>query len=405
MVLRHTVLTDTAGIGAAEKLQGPLVALAGPPLDVPERVHQPVVVKLGVLQVRPEVSFTVRHQAGEAGLKGPAGALNTGVTHHIVGAQRFLLHLHLFFCTTFLLSVFQLVLRLLGVFRLRRVLLDLGVLGCCGVWTLLFCALCRSLCSVVLGALSRLRLAGAQLTPGASFGFVPEAGATNRVRAGSRGVSIQHTWADRTQLLRGAGGSFLWYCVCHVFRAQGCFHSYAVWKELVQPLFLVPGSQCRAWKATPMRRMSLRAQFQSICYPPLQHSHSSRQASKEWYTHSPGPPFSGGKEKPRGGACTADREQRCRVAANFQHCVWKNWNLQVCLQTFFYLSPWLSQQDWTVWIKLRKSMRAESEDRRPCDRQGAGVFCSVRGTYGGTLMWSCDRSHVLNQSEIIFISV
>lgn len=59
VVLRHTVLTDAAGVSAAEKLQGPLVALAGPPLDVSERLHQPVVLKLWVLQVRPEVGLAV----------------------------------------------------------------------------------------------------------------------------------------------------------------------------------------------------------------------------------------------------------------------------------------------------------------------------------------------------------
>lgn len=297
VVLRHTVLTDTAGIGAAEKLQGPLVALAGPPLDVPERVHQPVVVKLGVLQVRPEVGFTVGHQAGEAGLEGPAGALDTGVTHHIVGAQRFLLHLHLFFhlllCTIFLLSVFWLILGLLGVFRLLQVLLDLGLLGCCGVRALLLFALHRSLCFILLRALSRLRLAGALHTPGAPFGFVPETGATNRVRTGSRRVSIQHTWAESTQLLCGGGGSFLCYCVCHVF-------SLSVSPGLLPLLCCVKGAGWATFLSSWITMHSLKshtyvedvsecAEFQSIWYPPLQHS--SRQASKEWYTHNPCPPL------------------------------------------------------------------------------------------------------------------
>lgn len=59
VVLVHAVLTDAAGVGGAEQVQGPLVALAGPPLDVPERVHQPVVLKFRILQVRPEMGLAV----------------------------------------------------------------------------------------------------------------------------------------------------------------------------------------------------------------------------------------------------------------------------------------------------------------------------------------------------------
>lgn len=252
VVLGHTVLTDAAGVSAAEEVQGPLVALAGPPLDVPERLHQPVVVKLRVLQVRPEVGLAVGHQAGEAGLEGPAGALDTGVTHHIVGAQRFLLHLLFFdllFCSVFnlfvCLSVFRFLLRLLGILGLLQVLLDLDLLSRLGVRTFLLFALDHrsfGFCSVLLGALSRFRLAGALHTLRASFSFVPEAGATNRVSAGCRLVSTQHTWADGTQLLCGGGGCFFSCCLCHVFSLSvspaSLPLSYAVWKELAQLLFV-----------------------------------------------------------------------------------------------------------------------------------------------------------------------
>lgn len=178
--LCHTVLTDAAGVRTAEELKGPLVALTGPPLDVPQRVHQPVVAELGVLQVRAEVGLTVGHQAGEAGLEGPAGTLDAGVTHHIVGAQGLLLDL--FLCIVLLLLIcldlFLLLIRLLGVFGLLQVVLDLGLLECFGVWARLLIGLDqRSVVShsVLFGALGRFRLVGASRALGASFGFVRKA--------------------------------------------------------------------------------------------------------------------------------------------------------------------------------------------------------------------------------------
>ena len=214
VVFGHTVLADAAGVGAAEDLQGPLVALAGPPLDVPERLHQPVVLELGVLQMGPEVSLTVRHQAGEAGLQGPAGALDAGVAHHIVGAQRFLLgllFLHLLFSFILLLliglSFFLLLLLLLGDLGLLQVLLDLGLLCCLGVWSFLFAHL--SLCSVLLETLSRLRLVRTLKTLWTSFTVVPQAGAAGGGVCG--------------------GGSC---CICHVSRASPwMFHSALLWEK------------------------------------------------------------------------------------------------------------------------------------------------------------------------------
>ena len=141
VVLLHAVLTDAAGVGPAEQLQGPLVVLAGPPLDVLQRLHQPVVLELRILQVRPEVGLAVGDQAGEAGLDRPAGVLDAGVTHHVLRAQRFLLCLHLWF-----------LLGLLGVFRLLQILLDLGLLGCLGVCAWFFFG---GFCSIPLGFLRR----------------------------------------------------------------------------------------------------------------------------------------------------------------------------------------------------------------------------------------------------------
>ena len=189
VLLRHTVLADAAGVGAAEKLQGPLVALAGPPLDVPQRLHQPVVLKLCVLQVRPEVSLAVGHQACEAGLEGPAGVLDTGVAHHIVGAQRFLLHL-LFFD---LLCLFLLLLRRLGILGLLQILLDLGLLGGLGV-RLIFALDHRSFSlRPVLFRAVRFRLVGALQALRTSFTLVLEAGAADGVTAGCWLVSAQGT--------------------------------------------------------------------------------------------------------------------------------------------------------------------------------------------------------------------
>lgn len=66
MVFRHTVLTDTHSIRTAKHLQGPFVNLTGLSLDVPQRLHQTVVLELGVLQVGPEVGLALGHKAGVA---------------------------------------------------------------------------------------------------------------------------------------------------------------------------------------------------------------------------------------------------------------------------------------------------------------------------------------------------
>lgn len=161
MVLAHTVLADTAVVGAAEDLQGPLVALAGPPLDVPQRLHQTVGLELRVLQVWPQVGLAVGHQADEAGLEGPAGVLDTGVTHHIIWTQGFLLHhlrLHLLILLLF------------------RVLVPVG----CWSWTFW---------SILL----RLRLVLTLLTLRADLSLVLEAGAADQVTTGG-----QLVWAGLT---------------------------------------------------------------------------------------------------------------------------------------------------------------------------------------------------------------
>lgn len=229
--LCHTVLTDAAGVRTAEELQGPLVALAGPPLDVPQRIHQPVVAELWVLQVRAEVGLTVGHQAGEAGLEGPAGTLDAGVTHHIVGAQGLLLDLFLWgvFLLLICLDLFVLLIGLFGVLGLPQVLLDLGLLWCFGVWTLLLFTLDDSWSvmshSILFGVLGQFRLVRGLCTLGASFGFIREAGAADRVRTGCRLAAIQRTWADSTERLCGGKRCvpcrclccYLCCCLCHVF--------------------------------------------------------------------------------------------------------------------------------------------------------------------------------------------
>lgn len=222
VVLVHAVLADAAGVGGAEQVQGPLVALAGPPLDVPERVHQPVVLKFRIFQVRPEMGLAVRHQAGEAGLEGPAGAFNAWVTYHIVGAQRFLLILVLFWSFFCLWFCFLFVLfRLLGVLGLIQVFLDLGLLRCRWLLTLfltVFIYMSVS-CSILFGT---ARLDGTLWT---SFTFVSETGTAYGVTTSCRLPLAQFTWADMTQvllllLLFGERSYFYSCCICHVFSSS-----------------------------------------------------------------------------------------------------------------------------------------------------------------------------------------
>lgn len=223
VVLVHAVLADAAGVGGAEQVQGPLVALAGPPLDVPERVHQPVVLKFRIFQVRPEMGLAVRHQAGEAGLEGPAGAFNARVTYHIVGAQRFLLILVLFWSFFCLWFCFLFVLfRLLRVLGLIQVFLDLGLLRCRWLLTLfltVFIYMSVS-CSILFGT---ARLDGTLWT---SFTFVSKTGTAYGVTTSCRLPLAQFTWADMTQvlLLFGERSYFHSCCICHVFSS-----SFSAW--------------------------------------------------------------------------------------------------------------------------------------------------------------------------------
>lgn len=312
VLLGLTVLANAAGVGAAENLQGPLVALAGPPLDVPERLHQPVVLELWVLQVRPQVSLAVRHQAGEAGLEGPAGALDARVTHHIVGAQRFLLHFLFFlflflrlrfcFCFWFWLFLLLLLRRLLWIFRLLQVLLDLDLLG--GLWVLiLFAADHRSfgLSPVLFDPVSRSRLIW---TLGTTCLFVLEAGATD-----GRCVCAQCTWADDT------GGSCFHCCrLCH----DSVFTS-SLLKNWLSRRFLDHTDRPGEPHLDEMRSYSF-----SRTVPAPSALICKRQTVIHTHPHThtiSALPSPEGKEKPEGGAPAAV-VLRCRVAFLHMHCVW-----------------------------------------------------------------------------------
>lgn len=81
------IRTHAAAVLQAEMHERQAVKLADPAVRVLERIHEPVFLKFGVEQVGPEMSLAVRNQACQAGFRGPAGTVQTGIAGHVLWRQ------------------------------------------------------------------------------------------------------------------------------------------------------------------------------------------------------------------------------------------------------------------------------------------------------------------------------
>lgn len=87
MLLLLAFRTHAAAVLETETCKRQAVDLADAAAGVVERVHEPVLLKFGALQVGPEMVVAVRNQACQAGFHGPAGRVQTGVAGHVLWRQ------------------------------------------------------------------------------------------------------------------------------------------------------------------------------------------------------------------------------------------------------------------------------------------------------------------------------
>lgn len=105
VLLGHTLPTHTASFDAAVQLQWTVVLLTHAYLQVLQRLHQPVALKLLLFQVRSQMFLAVRHQARQTRLLGFARTFDTRIAQHVVLMQSLILSGEEIF-SWFLLSTF-----------------------------------------------------------------------------------------------------------------------------------------------------------------------------------------------------------------------------------------------------------------------------------------------------------